>query len=202
LLSELNQITKHPYANLKRIKTSVIWKHASSIYTCFRWCWNHITLSWNRNVRFFSSAETFSTWQGQAARFPDALKSNSLQPKLLPSTKFAVSTGCTGNQNPLDAALQMTVPQTRYSNPCARYQTPTSAGPKSSQRDAQIRRNRGWKLETRSPITSEQLWTIFPLKEMPGEITGGNTYFTKRFDTAPYGPRTASFMPYSLLTTE
>jgi len=52
-----------------------------------------------------------STWQGQAARFPDALKSNSLEPKLLPSTKFAVCTGCTGRQNPFDAALQMTVPE-------------------------------------------------------------------------------------------
>lgn len=70
-----------------------------------------MTLSWNGNVRFFSSAETLSTWQGQAARFPDALKSISLQPKLLPRTKFTVSTGCTGNQNPLDAPLQMTVPQ-------------------------------------------------------------------------------------------
>jgi hypothetical protein len=59
----------------------------------------------------FSSAETLSRWQGGAARFPDALKSNSLQTQLLPSTKFAVSTGCTGNQNPLDAALQMTMPQ-------------------------------------------------------------------------------------------
>jgi hypothetical protein len=50
-------------------------------------------------------------WQGQAARLPDALKSKSLQPKLLPGAKFAVSTGCTGNQNPLNGALQMTVRQ-------------------------------------------------------------------------------------------
>jgi hypothetical protein len=60
---------------------------------------------------FFSSAKTFSTWQGQSARFPDALKSNSLHPQLLPITKFAVSTGCTGSRNSLDGALQMTVPQ-------------------------------------------------------------------------------------------
>jgi hypothetical protein len=31
--------------------------------------------------------------------------------KLLPNTKFAVNTGCTGNQNPWDAALPMTVRQ-------------------------------------------------------------------------------------------
>ncbi|CAK9224429.1 unnamed protein product [Sphagnum troendelagicum] len=55
--------------------------------------------------------ETFTTWQGHAARFPDALKSNCLQPQPLPTTKFAVNTGCTGNRKPLDAALQMTVPQ-------------------------------------------------------------------------------------------
>jgi hypothetical protein len=109
---ELNEIRKHSYASLNRIKTSVIWKHASEIYTCYRLRWNYITLSWNWNVRFFSVAETSSTWQGEAARFPDALKSNSLQPnKLMPSTKFAVSTRGTGNQNPVDAALQMTVPQ-------------------------------------------------------------------------------------------
>jgi hypothetical protein len=121
----------------------------------------------------FFLCRTFSRWQGQAARFPDALKSNSLQPKLLPSTKFAVSTGCTWSQNPFDAALQMTMPETRYSNPCARYQTPTSAAPNSSQREAQIGRNRAWKLETRSPITREQQSTIFPLKEIPRQSYGG-----------------------------
>jgi len=53
---------------------------------------------------------------------------------------------------------------TRYSNPCAPNQTPTSAAPNSSQRNAEIGRNRAWKFETQSPKMREQLWTIFPVK--------------------------------------
>lgn len=58
-----------------------------------------LSLSWNWNLYLFFCSLTFSMGENQATHFLNALKSNSLKPKL-PNTKIVVSTKCTQNQNP------------------------------------------------------------------------------------------------------
>jgi hypothetical protein len=58
-----------------------------------------LSLSWNGNVYFFFCNLSFNMGQSQVAHFLNALKSNSLKPRL-PNIKFLVSTICTQNQNP------------------------------------------------------------------------------------------------------